>query len=165
MILEELCCFVVNDGRLKNTIMSSPNVFISGYFDPCTVGHIEYFQLAKELADTRGGKLIVCVNSDKQAILKKKAFFMKGVERVVIVRAIRYVDVAFESIDQDRSVCQSLRYAHQTWGVGVVANGGDRHNGEVPESKVCRELGIEMVDGLGEKIQSSSALTGLKAVD
>ena len=37
----------------------------------------------------------------------------------------------------------------------IFANGGDRHVGEVPESKVCQELDIKMVDGLGEKIRSS----------
>jgi len=37
----------------------------------------------------------------------------------------------------------------------VFANGGDRHRGEVPETPVCRALGIEMVDGQGEKIASS----------
>ena len=34
--------------------------------------------------------------------------------------------------------------------------------GEIPESKVCKELGIQIVDGLGEKIRSSSDLTGIK---
>jgi cytidyltransferase-like protein len=144
--------------------MSSPNVFISGYFDPATVGHIEYIRLSKELATKHGGKLIVCVNSDHQAVLKKSRPFMKCTERVVIVRALRDVDIAFESIDTDRSVCQSLRYAHATWGVGYIGQGGDRSSGEVPETPVCRELGIELVDQLGAKIQSSSALTGLKAI-
>ena len=33
---------------------------------------------------------------------------------------------------------------------------------EIPELKVCRELGINIVDGLGKKIRSSSKLTGIK---
>ena len=55
---------------------------------------------------------------------------------------------------------------HQLYGVGkvtkVFANGGDRTQGEVPEAEVCKELNIEMVDGLGQKIRSSSDYTGLK---
>lgn len=132
----------------------APNVFISLYADP--MGHIEYIRLSKELAKRRGGKLIVCVNNDEQAILKKGRPFMTCSERVLIIQALRDVDVAFVSIDTDRSVCASLRFAHRTWRVGAVGQGGDRNSGEAPESAVCREL--------GDKIQSSSALTGLKAL-
>ena len=42
-------------------------VVTSGYFDPLHVGHIECLELAKQLGD----KLIVIVNSDLQAKLKK----------------------------------------------------------------------------------------------
>lgn len=143
---------------------TSPNVFISGYMDPITVGHIEYISLAKELATSRGGLLIVCINSDHQAVLKKGRPFMPCAERLAIVRALRDVDIAFESIDEDRSVCRSLRHAHETWGVGTVGQGGDRHSGETPETPICLELGITVVDNLGKKIQSSSALTGLRAI-
>ena len=40
----------------------------------------------------------------------------------------------------------------------IFAKGGDRFSNEIPEAKVCKELGIKIVDGLGEKIQSSSWL-------
>lgn len=141
----------------------SRNVFISMHAQPLHVGHIEYIRLAKALARGRGGKLIVCLNNDYQAVLKKGSSFMNENERLVIVQALRDVDIAFISVDTDRSVCESLRYAARVWGVGAVGQGGDRNSGEVPETPVCRELGIEMVDGLGGKIQSSSALTGIKA--
>lgn len=144
--------------------MVSSNVFISLYADPIHAGHVEYVHLAKALANGIGGKLIVCVNNDRQACLKKGRPFMAASERILILEALRDVDIVFESIDEDRSVCESLRYAHSKWGVGVVANGGDRNNGEIPEGVVARELNIKMVDGLGGKIQSSSALTGLKAL-
>jgi len=144
--------------------MRTGNVFISLYADPIHSGHVEYIALSKQLANERGGKLIVCVNNDDQAVLKKGRPFMKCTERLAIIRALRDVDIAFASIDTDRSVCASLRLAHSTWGVNVVGQGGDRSSGEVPEACVCHELGIEMVDGLGDKIQSSSALTGLRAI-
>ena len=37
-------------------------------------------------------------------------------------------------------------------------NGGDAFNDSIPEEKICKELGIIMIDGIGEKIQSSSTL-------
>ena len=40
------------------------------------------------------------------------------------------------------------------------ANGGDRTTDNVPEQKVCEQLGVEMIWGIGGgKIQSSSWLT------
>ncbi len=38
------------------------------------------------------------------------------------------------------------------------ANGGDQNNDSIPEVSICKELGIELIEGLGEKIQSSSWL-------
>ena len=37
-------------------------------------------------------------------------------------------------------------------------NGGDQSSESVPEKELCNSLGIELIDGLGEKIQSSSWL-------
>ena len=38
------------------------------------------------------------------------------------------------------------------------ANGGDQDNSSIPETGVCNDLGIRLIDGLGDKIQSSSWL-------
>ena len=125
-------------------------IAISGYFDPLHVGHIEYIQKAKAL----GGKLIAIVNNDKQAKLKKKKSFMPEKERVEILKHIKGVDEVFLSIDIGVSVCESLRAIKPN----IFAKGGDRFTDEVPEAHVCKELGIKIIDGLGEKIQSSSEL-------
>jgi len=135
-------------------------VCTSGYFDPCTIGHIDYFKRAKELAGL-DGQLIVIVNNDHQACLKKGKSFMKENDRVEIIRALKYVDEVYLSIDQDRTVCKTLSIIpHLTHFV----NGGDQFNDRIPEKSICDQLGIQLVDGLGEKIASSSWLTGLKAI-
>jgi len=126
-------------------------VAVSGYFDPLHVGHIEYFKLARELGD----KLIVILNNDRQAALKKGKSFMPLEERKTILEAIRYVDEVFVSIDNDASVRKSLKYIRPH----IFANGGDRYEYEIPEAKTCLKYDIKMVDGLGKKIQSSSELT------
>ena len=46
----------------------------------------------------------------------------------------------------------------------IFANGGDRKNYEIPESVICKKYDIKIIDGLGEKIRSSSDLTGLKEI-
>lgn len=125
-------------------------VAVSGYFNPIHKGHIELLKKAKEMGDY----LVVIVNNDHQRELKGSKPFQDEEERCLIVSAIRYVDEVFLSIDQDRTVCKSLEAVCPN----IFANGGDRHTGEIPEAKVCNRLGIMLVDGLGEKIQSSSNL-------
>ena len=129
-------------------------VAVSGYFDPIHVGHIEYLELAKNLGD----KLIVIVNNDHQCRLKKGKPFMDEKDRLKIVESLRIVDEVFLSIDKDKTVCKSLEYIKPD----IFANGGDRSLKEIPETKVMNKHNILMVDGLGEKIRSSSRLTGLK---
>ena len=134
-------------------------VIASGYFDPIHVGHIEYFRLSKALGD----KLIVIVNTDKQALKKKGYVFMPEGERIEIIRSIGIVDNVILSIDTDESVSRTLSFL-STFCPGdklIFAKGGDRHAEEIPENKTCKKYNIEIVDGLGNKIQSSSELTKL----
>ena len=131
-------------------------IAISGYFDPIHVGHIEYINNAKKLGDW----LVVIVNNNNQCALKKGKYFMDEKDRVLIVKNIKAVDEVFLSIDEDKTVCKSLKKVNPD----VFANGGDRKNYEIPESKVCKENNIQIIDGLGDKIRSSSDLTGLKEI-
>ena len=75
-------------------------VVSSGYFDPLHIGHLECLELAKQLGD----KLIVIVNSDLQAKLKKGESFMKQEDRMKIISALKCVDEVFLSIDKDSIV-------------------------------------------------------------
>ena len=131
-------------------------IAISGYFDPIHVGHIEYINNAKKLGDW----LVVIVNNNNQCALKKGKYLMDEKDRVLIVKNIKAVDEVFLSIDEDKTVCKSLKKVNPD----VFANGGDRKNYEIPESKVCKENNIQIIDGLGDKIRSSSDLTGLKEI-
>ena len=131
-------------------------VAVSGYFDPIHIGHLEYLKMAKELGDS----LVVIVNNNYQCKLKKGKPFMDQNDRLEIVKALRFVDEVFLSIDQDRTVCKSLEAVRPN----IFANGGDRATSEVPETPICKKYNIKMVDGLGDKIRSSSNLTGLKEI-
>ena len=131
-------------------------VAISGYIDPIHVGHLEYIELSKKLGDY----LIVIVNNNHQCVLKKGKPFMDEKDRIKIVEAIEWVDEVFLSIDMDKTVCKSLEAIKPN----IFTNGGDRTIEEIPESIVCKKYGIEILDGLGKKIRSSSDLTGLKSI-
>jgi len=124
-------------------------VCASGYFDPIHVGHIEYLKKAKALGDV----LVVIVNSDNQAKQKKGFSFMAEDERCQVVSSIGCVDKVVLSIDSDRTVCKSLSLVKPD----IFAKGGDTSigTGNIPETKICDEHNIKLVDGLGNKIQSS----------
>ena len=132
---------------------------VSGYFDPLHIGHIEYFKLAKELAD----ELVVIVNNAEQCHLKKADEFMDEHDRLEIVYHMDMVDEAILSIDEDKSVCETIKMIHRFKPMDklIFCNGGDRDASNSPEVKVCSELGIEFTQGLGKKIRSSSEMTGL----
>ena len=147
----------------RRTKMKKEKVVIaSGYFDPLHVGHIEYLNLAKQLGDT----LIVILNNREQAMLKKGDEFMSEKDRMEIIFHLDMVDEVLVSTDTDESVCKSLEMVAQFKPMSelIFCKGGDRHFGEVPEAELCHKLGIKMVDGLGEKIRSSSEFTGLVSV-
>ena len=117
--------------------MKQKAIIVSGYFNPIHKGHIEYFEKAKQF----GNQLFVIVNNDFQRELKGSKEFQDENERLFIVQNFRLVDKCFLSIDKDRTVVE-----------------GDQNNDTIPEKPVCKQLGIELIDGLGGKIQSSSWL-------
>ena len=132
-------------------------IIVSGYFNPIHKGHIEYFQNAR----LHGDKLCVIVNSDFQRELKGSKPFMNEEEREFIVSNIKGVDQVIAACDKDRTVCETLRaIASMFEGQYELffANGGDQNNDTIPEKPICEELGIKLIDGLGDKIQSSSWL-------
>ena len=128
-------------------------VAVSGYFDPLHIGHLEYFQLAKQLGD----KLYVIVNNDFQAVLKKQTSFMNENDRLEIIKSLSIVDNAFLSIDQDKSVSKTLEKIKPD----IFGNGGDQIKGSILEEETCIRNNIKIVDQLGKKIRSSSEITGL----
>jgi glycerol-3-phosphate cytidylyltransferase/D-beta-D-heptose 7-phosphate kinase/D-beta-D-heptose 1-phosphate adenosyltransferase len=132
-------------------------IIVSGYFNPIHKGHIEYFNAAK----AKGDELIVIVNSDLQRHLKGSKEFQLEAERFFIVSNIKSVDKVYLSIDKNRTVCDTLAMINKDLGGEyelAFANGGDQNNQSIPEAPICADLNITLIDGLGEKIQSSSWL-------
>ena len=132
-------------------------VIVSGYFNPIHKGHLELFASAKALGDL----LIVVVNSDHQRQLKGSKEFQDENERLLIVSSLKMVDFALVSVDEDRTQIETIRFLYEIYGRDyklTFANGGDQNNNTIPEAGICKQLGVSLVDGLGDKIQSSSWL-------
>ena len=132
-------------------------IIVSGYFNPTYKGHLGYFNNAKAIAD----KLFVIVNNDHQRELKGSKEFQDENERMIIVSNIKAVDKAILSIDTDRTVCATIKMIAEQFGEEFelgFANGGDQNNDTIPERAVCVQMNVALIDGLGDKIQSSSWL-------
>jgi D-beta-D-heptose 7-phosphate kinase/D-beta-D-heptose 1-phosphate adenosyltransferase len=131
-------------------------VAVSGGFDPLHIGHIRLFQEARKLGD----KLIVILNNDNWFKVKGKPVFMTHHERKEIIEALECVDKVIVSNHKkgtkDISICKELLKIKPH----IFANGGDRFADNIPEFKLCNDLGIEMVFNVGKggKIRSSSEL-------
>jgi cytidyltransferase-like protein len=138
--------------------MSKPKaIIVSGYFNPLHKGHLELFEKAK----VSGDQLWVIVNSDLQRKLKGSKEFMDQDERLIIVSALGIVDKALISIDKDKTQCKTLTDLANKFSSEYelyFANGGDQNNDSIPEVPVCEEKRITLLEGLGDKIQSSSWL-------
>jgi len=134
---------------------------VSGYFNPIHTGHLDYLEGAKQKCD----HLFVIVNSDRQVNIKGSKQFMDEGSRLRIVRALSCVQRAMISIDEDSTVCRSIKaidkeYFDDPFVTDIFfMNGGDRNQGTVPEAYTCEELGIKMVYNVGGiKTESSSTL-------
>lgn len=136
--------------------MAEKIVVVSGGFDPVHIGHIRMFRDAARI-----GKLAVILNTDDFLLRKKGYVFMPLDERKEIIESIKYVERVVVSVDDDDSVRKTLAMLKPD----VFANGGDRASrADIRETEICRELGIEMVFGIGgSKVQSSSKLAQKKS--
>ena len=136
-------------------------IIVSGYFNPLHKGHLDLFEKAKEVGDL----LCVIVNNDIQRELKGSKFFQDQDERIQIIRALSIVDMAWISVDKDLTQNETLKVMVDNFYGSMklaFANGGDQTNETIPEADICRTFDIELIDGLGDKIQSSSWLLGNK---
>jgi len=135
-------------------------VAVSGYFDPPTPTHLAYFQAARKLGDL----LVVLLNNDDQLLMKRKGTKLEGriryplMDRALILNELRTVHAVVLSIDTGRGISQTLKIVKPH----IFAKGGDRNLTNLPkeEIEVCREIGCEIVCGVGggrnEKLHSSS---------
>lgn len=120
-------------------------IAISGGFDPIHVGHLRMFQHAKELVG-ENGQLIIILNDNEYLLRKKGRYFMTQSDRAELLGALTCIDSVYQYTSDTDDVGDALR----TLKPDLFGNGGDVDNlSKIREYDVCRELGIEMVLGLG----------------
>jgi len=136
---------------LKREVVKMKVIAVSGGFDPLHVGHVRMLEEAKALGD----KLIVILGCDDFLLRKKGYFLMSEEDRKEILEKLRCVDEVYIHHTETQNVIDALKILKPD----VFANGGDRTEDTIPEIEICKELGIELVFGVGpEKIRSSSEM-------
>jgi len=126
-------------------------VCTSGGYDPIHPGHLSCLIESKKLGDT----LVVVVNGDSFLRGKKGRAFQDLATRCRIVSCVRGVDfvIPFEN-PGDATVSEALRRIRPH----VFTKGGDRTDASnIAEWEICRELGVEIVTGVGADKQWSSS--------
>ena len=124
-------------------------VAVSGGFDCLHVGHLSYFEEARKLGD----RLFVILNTDDWLMKKKGYVFMPYEERAELIQALECVSLVEPQIDDDMTVVRSL----ELYKPAIFAKGGDRVETNTPEFETCKELGIEVVFGVGGTKELSSS--------
>ena len=119
-------------------------ILISGGFDPVHKGHIECIQKA------------FMKDNERKFIMEN----IKGVDYVYVMNPrldndITAIDFIDHSVRKYKSEFGKWEEKNMAFG-----NGGDRVQGSAPsvEEEVCKSWGIDLVWGLGDKVQSSSWL-------
>jgi cytidyltransferase-like protein len=153
-------------GEIRKTMSKKKYkvILVSGGFDPVHKGHLEMIAEARKLAD----EVWVILNNDNWLRQKKGQAFMKEKERQYIMSQIKGVTETFilnPRTASDKTVCDGIysavmAYRRKFKGKMKMAfgNGGDRVEKTIPEAEYCSTMNVDMVWGLGKKIQSSSWL-------
>jgi len=131
-------------------------VLVSGKFDPPHQGHIDHILKASKLAE----RILVVAQSDEGVISKKGKCYIPCWARMILLEGILYhynLDgKVVEGVDPDGGSCNSLRLYRPN----IFAKGGDRtiYNMPKDELELCKSLGIELVFGVGDLLNSSSSI-------
>ena len=127
-------------------------VAITVDFDLIHDGHMEHIREASKLGD----HLIVIVDPDIP-LREKRGYVIKPLPvRLRIADGIKYVDEVRVSIDTDGTCANTLKIIQPN----IFAKGGDRTPDNMPQNEieVCREIGCEIVYGVGRQLNSSTKL-------
>ena len=94
---------------------------------------------------------------------KQKAILVSGYFNPIHKGHLEYFNNAktILSIYTHRTVCATIKMIAEEFVEEFelcFANGGDQNNDTISERPVCEEMNVALIDGLGDKIQSSSWL-------
>ena len=100
--------------------------------------------------------MIVILNPDEDVIKKRGVVFMPLGQRYQVLKALRDVDEVVIAIDGDGTVANTIKMLKPD----ILAKGGDRSPENMPQNELdaCKQVGCEIVYGVGHQLASSTEL-------
>lgn len=132
-------------------------VCTAGGFDPFHDGHLQHIEEAMKLGDY----LIVLISNDADMVRKKGKCNIPLQARIrivqLILKGLGFPGEVIETIDKDGTQAETLRMVKPD----KFARGGDRTPDRMPPNEIeaCREIGCEIVYGVGEQLNQSSKMS------
>ena len=139
-------------------------VVIAGGFDPFHDGHLDHLLKASRLGD----RVMVLVSNNQDMVRKKgKCCLELGLRVKILELILSYYSISgyvLPTIDTDGTQAKTLArvakiYKSKRWTL-LFAKGGDRTRKNMPlgELEVCDRLGVQIVYGIGDKLNSSTSI-------
>lgn len=134
-----------------------------GKFDPLHEGHVNHIIQASKLGDY----MIIITHPDyivAKFSKKGRCYIPLATRKLLLEGLMMRLGIngsVVVSIDTDGSVVNTLRM----YGPDVFVRGGDRTPDNMPKSEIdcCKEIGCEIVYGVGDVLNSSSGI--VKSID
>jgi len=120
--------------------VQNQTIALSGSFDVIHPGHIRMIKGAAYF-----GKVLIILNSDDWVKRNKGFLLMPWHDRREILMSVYGVHAVEKVNDADDTVCEALHRLKPN----IFGNGGNRTHYNTPERKLCNELGIACVWGIG----------------
>ena len=115
-------------------------VALSGAFDVLHPGHIRMIKGAEHF-----GSVVIILNSDDWVRRNKGFLLMPWNDRREILLSVHGVHRVEMVDDRDDTVCEALSRLRPN----IFGNGGNRTHYNTPERRLCNDLGIACVWGIG----------------
>ena len=123
------------DVNVQNQIIA-----LSGAFDVLHPGHIRMIKGAEYF-----GKVVIFLNSDEWVRRNKGFLLMPWSDRREMLLSVTGVHSVERVNDEDDTVCEALIRLKPN----IFGNGGNRTHYNTPERRLCNEMGIACVWGIG----------------
>ena len=123
------------DVNVQNQIIA-----LSGSFDVLHPGHIRMIKGAEYF-----GKVVIFLNSDEWVRRNKGFLLMPWSDRREMLLSVTGVYSVERVNDEDDTVCEALIRLKPN----IFGNGGNRTHYNTPERRLCNEMGIACVWGIG----------------
>ena len=145
---------IISERRADNRVFTQSVGVLSGSFDPLHPGHIEFMQAAKRHADI----VVVGIHTDEWLDHKKGSSFQPFYDRLRLVEAVKYVDVAMGFDDDDQSLLETVERMFPDKKITHLSGGSKHLSVTLAQWCSSRGIGVKTAVGGASKWDTSETL-------